>query len=461
LIRRATPAWPISWLLIGYPLWWALGLADFMWIILAVPMALRMIQWVRRGRRLRVPPAFGLWLLFLVCALIGAAMLGLTAPGTAGSSISHRFFSYANRSVTYVGITILLLYAGNLTERELPRRRLAWMLGLLAIYTTLGGLAAIADPHFQFSSPTALLLPRSLQSNAFIQAVTHPGLAQLQNVLGGANARPKALFDYTNTWAECLTLLIPWLLVGWWVARNRGRQLFVGAVVVLAGVTLLYSLNRGAWVGAALLIAFLVVRHAVKRPAQLIGTVGTALAVVAVLAFATPVSSLISGRVQHGASNNLRASLDALSVKDALASPVLGYGDTRKQIGSHNGIARGPTAKCAICGQQEVGSTGQLWLLLVCNGIVGTILYLGFFVAGIWRFRRDRTPYGHAGLLILVLSLFYTIAYDALPAPLGFTMLAYALLWRSDFEARSRRAVSSLRGRWRLAHSARTHKVLV
>ncbi len=461
MIRRATPAWPISWLLIGYPLWWALGLADFMWIILAAPMAVRMIQWVRHGRRLRVPPAFGLWLLFLICTVIGAATLGLTAPDTAASSISHRFFSYADRTVTYVGITILLLYAGNLTERELPRRRLAWMLGLLAIYTTVGGLAAIADPHFQFSSPAQFLLPRSLQSNAFIHAVTHPGLAQLQNVLGGANARPKALFDYTNTWAECLTLLIPWLLVGWWVARDRGRQLLVAAVVVLAAVTLLYSLNRGAWIGAALLIAALVVRHAVKRPARLIGTLGIALTVIAVLAFATPVSSLISGRVQHGASNNLRASLDSLSVKDALASPVLGYGDTRKQIGSHNGISRGPTAKCAICGQQEVGSTGQLWLLLVCNGIVGTILYLGFFVAGIWRFRRDRTPYGHAGLLILVLSLFYTIAYDALPAPLGFTMLAYALLWRSDVEARARRAVSSLPRRWRLARSAPTHEALV
>jgi hypothetical protein len=461
LIRRATPAWPISWLLIGYPLWWALGLADFMWIILAVPMALRMIHWVRRGRHLRVPPAFGLWLLFLLCAVIGAATLGLTAPGTAASSMSHRFFSYADRTVSYLGITVLLLYAGNLTEHELPRRRLAWMLGLLAIYTTVGGLAAIADPHFQFSSPVELILPHSLRSNAFIHAVAHPGLAQLQNVLGGANARPKTLYEYTNTWAECLTLLIPWLVVGWWVARNRARQLLIVAVIVLAAATLLYSLNRGAWVGAGALIAFLVVRHAVRSPAQLVGTLGAAVAIIGVLAFATPVSSLISGRVQHGASNNLRASLDVLSVKDALASPVLGYGDTRKQIGSANGIARGPTTKCAICGQQEVGSTGQLWLLLVSNGIVGTVLYLGFFVAGMWRFRRDRTPYGHAGLLILGLSLFYTIAYDAVPAPLGFTMLAYALLWRSDLESRARKAASSLPGRWRRPRSAPTHEVLV
>ncbi len=432
-----------------------------MWIILAAPMALRMIQWVRAGRRLRVPPAFGLWLLFLLCVLVGAVTLGLNAPGTAPSSISHRAFSFANRTLSYAGITVLLLYAGNLTERELSRRRLAWMLGLLALYTTVGGLAAMVAPHFQFSSPLELVLPHSLQTNAFIHAVTHPGLAQLQNVLGGANARPKALFDYTNTWAECLTLLMPWFLVAWWWAGEKRRQLFVVAVAALAGAGILYSLNRGAWIGAGLLVAFLVVRLAGRRPARLMGTVGVALVVVAVFAFATPVSSLVSGRVTHGASANLRANLDALSVKDALASPLLGYGDTRKQIGSQNGIARGPTAKCAICGQQEVGSTGQLWLLLVSNGIVGTVLYIAFFVAGMWRFRRDRTPYGYAGLLVLVLSLFYMFAYDAVPAPLGFTMLAYALLWRNDLERRAQRAVSAP-SRWRpLARRSPAPEVLV
>ena len=33
------PAWPVVALLAGYPLWWALGVADFAWIGFAVPMA--------------------------------------------------------------------------------------------------------------------------------------------------------------------------------------------------------------------------------------------------------------------------------------------------------------------------------------------------------------------------------------------------------------------------------------
>ena len=39
------PAWPITALLVGYPIWWGLGLADFVWILLIPPMVLQMISW--------------------------------------------------------------------------------------------------------------------------------------------------------------------------------------------------------------------------------------------------------------------------------------------------------------------------------------------------------------------------------------------------------------------------------
>ena len=120
-------------------------------------------------------------------------------------------------------------------------------------------------------------------------------------------------------------------------------------------------------------------------------------------------------------------------MRDAAASPIVGYGDTRQQQGSAKSIAVGPTAKCKNCGQQEVGSTGQLWLLLVCDGFAGTALYIGFFGYGVWRFRRDRSPYGIAGSVVLLLGFVYMLSYDAVGAPLGFTILAYAMLWRNDY----------------------------
>ena len=244
------PAWPITALLVGYPVWWALGVSDFMWIVLAVPMAAQMLTWRARGERaIKVPDAFGIWLLFLICAVAGASVLGLAAPGTVPSPASHRVLSYLNRTGTYIGLTVLLLYVGNLTESELPRRRLAWMLGLVAVYATIGGVAGTLLPRLQFNSPLGLLLPDSVRSNPFVQASTHPALAQVQDVIGASRGRPKAPFDYTNTWGNCITILMPWLIVGWWYFGTRLERIVAGAALMIAWVPLIYSLNRAAWAG--------------------------------------------------------------------------------------------------------------------------------------------------------------------------------------------------------------------
>src|SRR5215469_6336782 len=426
------PAWPVTALLVGYPLWWVLGLADFMWVILAAPMISQMVAWQARGdRRLRVPPRFGIWLLFLITAAAGIAAISLTAPGTVVSPVSHRVLSYVNRLASYGGVTVLLLYAGNLTEQELSRRRLAWMLGLVGVYAVAGGVAGIAMPHLQFASPLLHLLPNSVQVNPYIRASMEPGLSQVQNVLGSAAGRPKAPFDYTNTWGDCLTILLPFLVAWAWMGTRRQR-LFACAAAVVAVGPLLYSLNRGAWVGVPLSVAYLAVRFAARGRTALLGAL-CAVFIVSVALFAfTPLSSVVTSRLHHGKSNDIRSHLDGLAIRDGLASPVIGYGDTRQERGSPASIAVGPSVKCPTCGQLAVGSTGQLWLLLVCDGIVGAAMYVLFFGYGVWRFRHDFSPFGIAGGLALMLSFWYLIAYDATGAPLGFTMLAYAVLWKND-----------------------------
>lgn len=428
------PAWPVSALMLGYPIWWALGIADFMWVILAVPMIARMIAWyTRRGRRIKLPPGFGLWLLFLVIVVAGIATITLTAPGTVPSPVSRRLLSYGNRTFGYFGDTVLLLYAGNLTERELPRRAFSWMLGIVGVYTVVGGVAGMLMPHFEFASPLYLLLPKSFQANAFVQAAAHPALTQVQNVLGTPGGRPKAPFDYTNLWGECLTILLPFLLAWAWTGtRNRRQRLFAAATTVVAIGPLLYSLNRAAWIGVILAAVYLALRLAARGKTALLGGMSVAAVIGAILIFLTPLNSIIAGRIENGKSNNLRSNLNALSVTDALASPIIGYGDTRQEAGSPASIAVGPSAKCPNCGQLSVGSTGQLWLLFVCNGFVGAAFFLAFFGFGIWQFRRDRSPYGYAGVLVLLLSFWYMFSYDSTGAPLGFTMLAYAVVWKNN-----------------------------
>ena len=427
------PAWPITAMLAGFPLWWAIGLADYIFVLLAIPMAARMYAWrAHRVRPVKMPPGFVLWLLFLVCMLAGVLALSLTAPGTVASPVGNRIFSFSIRAISYLALTIVLLYAGNLTERELPRRRLAWLLGLLAIYVVIGGIGGVLAPSFHFTAPLAYLVPSGAQSAMLDQAMLHPSLSQVQTVLGVAEGRPSAPFDYTNTWGNCLAILLPWLLVGWWTYGTRRQRRIAIAALAISIVPIIYSLDRGVWIALMLAVCYQAVRMAAQGKLALLGAIFAGVALLGVVIVATPLQGLISSRLQHEQSNTVRASLSVTATQDALASPLIGFGDTRHQQGSVNSIAIGPSAKCAECGQVSVGSTGQLWLLFVCNGIVGAGLYLGFFGYGIWRYRRDKTPYGLAGVLVLLLGFVFMFAYDAVGAPLLFTMLAYAMLWKND-----------------------------
>src|SRR5262249_5331243 len=86
------------------------------------------------------------------------------------------------------------------------------------------------------------------------------------------------------------------------------------------------------------------------------------------------------------------------------------------------------------------------WLLIFANGFPGAFFYFAFFGYGIWQFRRDRTPYGYAGILVLLLSFVFSTVYLAVGPPLMFMMLSYALLWRNDTYRREEAAASVTSG---------------
>jgi hypothetical protein len=372
------------------------------------------------------------------------SVLSLTAPDSVVTPSSGRYLSWALRTAQYVSVTVLLLYAGNLTEKELPRRRLAWLLGLVGIYTAVGGIAGVADPHLQFTSPFAYVVPKSVQaSNGLLAMMLHPGLTQVQNILGYAVGRSRAPFDYTNMWGNCLAILLPWLMVAWWSYGNRKERRNLLIVLGIAFVPVVYSLDRGLWVGLGISIAYLAVRFAIRgKLGLLLGLLGV-IGLAGIIVVASPLQSLIQDRLAHGKSNAVRSSLSGLATTVGASSPVIGYGDTRHEQGSTNSIAVGKTVNCHTCGSRDIGGNGQLWLLFICEGFVGAALYCGFFIYGIWRYWRDPTPYGMAGVLVLILSFPFMLVYIAVGPPLAFTMLAYSLLWKNDRALKQERAESA------------------
>ena len=424
----ARVGWPLTALLVLYPLWWALGMGTLIVFVLAVPMALHLF----RRRDVAVPPGFGLWLLFLVWVLVSTVMLGENPPGTLPDSASSRMISVAFNLAGYLSATVILLYAGNLTEEEFPRRRLVRQLGLFFVVVVGGGLLGVLAPTLEFTSPVEMLLPQSVTQVGFVRSLVHPASSQLQEVLGYTSPRPSAPFGYTNTWGNCLALLVGWFAVGWLREGRTGRRLAGAALLAVAAVPVVYSLNRGLWLGLALVVGVVAVRLALRGRLLVIGGLFAGLLAVGLLVVATPLSGIVEGRFENPRSNNIRSFTIERTIEVVQHSPLIGFGSTRAALGSSNSIAIGADDQCRRCGNPTLGSNGQLWLLLIAQGVGGVLLYVGFFLRSLWAYRRDRTPIGDAGVITLVLMLFFMFVYNALTMPLVIAFLAIALLWRNQ-----------------------------
>jgi O-antigen ligase len=188
------------------------------------------------------------------------------------------------------------------------------------------------------------------------------------------------------------------------------------------------------WLGIGLGAVLMAVRMAARGHFGALSVILAGLVVVGALVAFSPLSQVISDRLDHQKSNGIRSFTIGQTLSILPESPILGYGSTRAALGSSNSIAVGQNEKCQKCGNPTIGSNGQLWLLLVAQGVVGTVLYVGFFLRSLWAFRRDRTPIGDAAVLAIALPLWFMFVYNALTMPLVISFLAIALLWRNQWE---------------------------
>ena len=435
--RRRLPqlpaGWPIAAAIAGFPLWWALGITA---LVFPVAAGVLLVQLVRRGN-VRVPPGFWLWMLFLAVVLASAVMLDVTAPGTLPPEGTGRYLAYAFRFLNYGSVAVVMLYVGNLPDSALPRLRVVRWMALLAVWTIGLGLLSIALPELSFRTPLSSLLPSALGDLLDGQG-GRVSLAQVQPVLGVAAPRPAAPFAYTNAWGNTLSLLLVWLVVAVWAGGRRTRVL--GAVLLAVSVVpIVYSLNRGMWIGLGLSLGYVALRLAMRGRLLAIGALAIVLGLGTITFVASPLDTLVAERLENGHSNDVRESLAGDAVAAAASSPALGYGSTRAVIGSQDSIAIGRSATCPKCGNFNIGSTGQYFLLLVAQGFLGTAIYVAYFLRTLWAYRFDASPVGVAGSLVVLLSLFYGFFYTALLMPLAVTFLSIGLLWRNA-QVRAERA---------------------
>jgi hypothetical protein len=418
-----------------YPVWWASGLTTFIYPLLAIPMAVQL----HRRPVVRVPPGFGVWVLLIVVVVLASGALGEAAPGTLATDGSGKYLAAAVRIVQYLSFTVIMLYVLSLDEQVLPRLRVIRLLGVMCLVTVIGGYAGMLFPDLSFTAPLRHLLPGPIASDPFVARLMQIEVAQVQDVLDDlGQPRPSAPFEFTNSWGENLCLLLVWLFVGC-VVLGRGK-LRIAAIALMAAaiVPVVYSLNRGLWIGIGIVVVYVSLRLAIRGRFTALGGVAAAVALSAVLVVATPLGSVFEERLDNGHSDDIRTTLSVAAVETAASSPLIGYGGNRPLLGSGRSIAIGKSVECPQCGNREIGSNGMAWHLMISTGFVGVGLYNLFFLWNLWRFRRDDSAIGIAGSAVLILMLFFQTAYGAYDSAMAYALISVALLARNDLQQSDR-----------------------
>ena len=429
--RRLLPVgWPLVALFSFYPLWWALGIAPFVALGMAIPLAAEL----RSRGHLRAPRGFGIWLMFLAWFAIGILLVQVAAPEAVASTSNSRYFTFAFRYLWFIAATVVLLYVGNM-RKELSMLWFCRTIGTMFIVIVGGGLLGWAAPKFEFHSAMELVLG-SHGKSGFIQSLIHPTAAQIQDFLGYEQGRPSAPFPFTNSWGVNCAVTLPFFVVGWFHKASQLRRLVGIGVLVLAIIPIISSLNRGLWLALTVCGMLLVIRTALHgRPLVLLGGL-LAGALAAGIIVISPLGALVAVRLDNGNSNTGRTNLGTQTLQSTWeGSPITGFGTTRDPTGNWVSIAAGSTAQCPRCTPPPLGTQGQFWLVLFASGFGGAICYFGFFIYQLLRHFWVRSIYATAGLSTVGMHLITAPFYNTIDTSLLVIMAGVGLLWRSRLQS--------------------------
>lgn len=429
--RFLKPGWPLSALFLGFPLWWALGLAGLIFFAAAGAMGVIL---VRQGS-LRVPRGFQVWALFLVWAFAGVLVLKAVAPGTLPGGGMGRYLGFTIWYAWYASVTIVLLYVLN-TVRQVTTQSIVRLLAWMFVVTTAFGTIAILAPQLEFTSPVELLLPHGLANKTFVRTLVHPSLATSQDFLGYVQARPTAPFAYANSWGNNIALYLPFFVLGW-CGKDAGWRRKAAPFVLVASVfPIVFSLNRGLWISLVLAVVYVAVRLAVNGRTRALQLMVVVALVGGLLFVSSPLYDTIALRVETPHSNDRRAgTASTVASVTAEGSPFIGYGTTRTMQGSFSSLAGGETDACHQCAAPPLGTQGFMWRLVLTTGFVGTLLCLAFLGMQFLHRARGASPLDIAGCTVLLVSVLCFFFYDALGSAMFTTFIAIGLMARQDWPA--------------------------
>ncbi|HEV2885796.1 MAG TPA: O-antigen ligase family protein [Jatrophihabitans sp.] len=400
---RELPAWPVYALFAGFPVWWLLGLGAFAVALIAIPMFLLLVQ----RRSVEVPPAFWLWIGFVVWACVAALEL----------SSSSRLVGFSVRMANYIGSSIVFLYLYNGRGR-LSNRTVLRALVLFFAVVVAGGYLGMLAPHGSLSTPVQALLPLNIRNNEYVHALVHPSFAEVQRPYGSPRTfyRPSAPFPYTNSWGCNVALLVPLMVAAMMTLRRPSTRLAIAVLLAAACLPAFATLNRGMFLALGIVLTYASIRLAFRGRLVPLSMVIGAATVGAAVAVSAGVLARLQERVHYSGTNVGRQTIYREAFDGAVNSPIFGHG------------APQPSTTVDV----SIGTQGQVWNVMFSYGFVALAFFLGWFglvVLQSWQARRQADLWVHATLFVTFATFFF-YGYDGIQLTVAMTAAALALRTR-------------------------------
>jgi polysaccharide biosynthesis protein PslJ len=357
--------WPIVIGIVLVPVWWVLGLTGVILPALVLPLLATLIL----RRRLHAPRGFGLYLLFLVWCMFSATRISDPRQG----------FSLAYRGSLYVAAGLLFLYILNTGRDTLSAGDVVKLMAAFFSIVVVGGLIGMVIPNVSFTTLAHSLLPATVLRDSFVSDLVAASTSSGRAFAAYPIYRPKAPFIYSNEWGAAYAMSLPFGIAALSYVRSRITRDLLFVLLLLSIFPLVFSLNRGAWLSAAAAMLYATLRLSRGRNAQLLKAIALGALFVGAIAFVTPLGEIVQARLLHGYGDAHRALLYRESLQLVSESPFLGYG-----------------APVLIEGNLSAGTHGQLWTILVSQGVPGVLFFVGWLGWALWSAAK-RLPEGHPG----------------------------------------------------------------
>jgi hypothetical protein len=388
----------LLWSVLAVPVSALLGFAEWVWPILALPLAFHLAA----SGRIYAPRPFFLWLGFTVLAVFSvlSAGDGYVALGTFGAA------------------TVVFLYAFNLSQEELPDHVIIWIVALFWVAVALSGLLGVLTGTTEFPSLAAEIVNPAPETDLDIltQVRFADGLKGGEPSLTGGffPHRPSGIFPYANHWGSAVIMFLGAAIVLRIQSQGGRNARWWDFLFVITLVPFVLSRNRWAWASFPIIVLYFAARF--WRPNRTVARLLLGgLVLLAVVTVTTPLRGVITDRSMDDA--GARPEQYELSIDLVADAPLLGYGTI--QVGENEDG-----------GKRQLGADSQILYSLVSYGIPATALLFTWFLVATISGRRVDTPILFVAHFALVVFIIQSPFYVYLPHRLVLTMALTGAMYR-------------------------------